>query len=383
MAPRRYQYPHASLTSTGRVRDHNEDSLLAAPPLYVVADGLGGHEAGEVASNIALQQLHTYAPKTPDTVGLMRATQKANNAILKAVETGIGKKGMGSTLTAAVIRDGRIAIAQVGDSRAYLLRSGRLARMTEDHSVVAAMLRSGSITEAEARVHPQRSVITRALGSDPNLVIDTYEFETMRGDYWLLCTDGLHGVLNDATIEETMLANPDVRSCAAELVRLANDAGGPDNISVIVVEIDTDTVDDSEQRQARRSNMGFFFASLLMIAIIFVTTFLGLAHYAQNRAYLSLGPSGNVAIYEGVPDSIFGKSLSTLSEESTIPLDSLPILDQRLILNNELTFDSLQAAKIELLRYSTIAIPLDPEENESGVPVVRPYEDDEDEAGLN
>lgn len=356
MSPRYTDYPHAFLTSTGKVRQHNEDAVLAFPPLYVVADGLGGHEAGEVASNLAIQIIQANAPKHPDGLGLMRAVQKANNAILKAVRDGVGKAGMGTTLTAAIIRDGRIVLAQVGDSRAYLLRSGRLAQVTEDHSVVAAMRRSGSISKAEARNHPQRNVITRALGSDNNLVVDTYEFETTRGDRWLLCSDGLHGVLTDDIIAEILLENPDPRACTEELVRIANEAGGPDNISAIVIDIDSETIRPSERKSNAFSNLRFLLGSFILIGIIFAGVLLGLFSYAKNRAYLGVSPQGYVSVYQGVPDTIFGKSYSKISLESTISIDSLPLLEQRGIITKELSFDSVRAAEMEVRRLTTLAI---------------------------
>lgn len=360
MSPRYTNYPHAVLTSTGRVREHNEDAVLAYPPLYVVADGLGGHEAGEVASNLAIQVIQGHAPKHPDSTGLMRSVQKANNAILKAVREGVGNPGMGTTLTAAIIRDGKIALAQVGDSRAYLLRSGRLAQVTEDHSVVAAMRRSGSISEAEARNHPQRNVITRALGSDNNLVVDTYEFDTTRGDRWLLCSDGLHGVLADEIIAEILLENQDPRQCCEELVRIANEAGGPDNISCIVVDIDSESIRPQEKLKTSFANLRFFFGSVLLIALVLAGVLMGLMTYAKNRSYLAVSPRGYVSVYAGVPDSILGQTYSRLSTESTIAIDSLPLLEQRPIISKELSFDSLRAAEMELKRLETVAIPPEP-----------------------
>lgn len=351
-----FQFPHAALSSVGRVREHNEDAILAVPPLYIVADGLGGHEAGEIASNLAIEKIQAYAPKRPDGAALMRAVQRANDTVIKAAEEGMGKPGMGTTVTAAIIADGKAAIAQVGDSRAYLLRSGRLAQVTEDHSVVAAMVRSGSLSPAEARRHPQRNVITRALGGDSSLVVDTYEFETLRGDRWLLCSDGLFGLIANEAIETVMNNNPDPRACAEELIRMANEEGGSDNISVIVVDVDSDHAPQRLHRENRRERSSFIWAGLLVIGFILAGTFFGLIRYAENRAYIAPGPTGRVAIYKGVPNGLLGQKISVLSEESTISLKSLPALDQKLVVSEDMTFDSLASARTELGRLAALAV---------------------------
>ena len=166
---------YGSRTDVGLVRDHNEDSLAVNPPLYAVADGMGGHAAGEVASEIAIQTLVANAPETPDGDDLARAVVAANHAVIRAAAEGIGRKGMGTTMTCAMLSGKRLVVAQVGDSRAYLLHEGSLQRITRDHSLMADLIESGQITVEEARVHPQRSVITRALGSDPSTLPDIYE----------------------------------------------------------------------------------------------------------------------------------------------------------------------------------------------------------------
>ena len=180
---------YGSRTDVGLVREHNEDSLAVNPPLYAVADGMGGHAAGEVASEIAIQTLVANAPETPDGDDLARAVVAANHAIIRAVHEGIGRKGMGTTMTAAMLSGKRLVIAQVGDSRAYLLHEGALQRITRDHSLMADLIDSGQITPEEAKTHPQRSVITRALGSDPSTLPDIYEMNVSAGDRLLLCSD--------------------------------------------------------------------------------------------------------------------------------------------------------------------------------------------------
>ena len=149
---------YGSRTDVGLVRNHNEDSLIAAPPLFAVADGMGGHAAGEIASEVAIQTLLQHAPDSPNGDNLARAVVAANRAVIRAAREGMGREGMGTTMTAAMLEGRRLVVAQVGDSRAYLLHQGMLQRITRDHSLMADYIESGQITEEEAKTHPQRSV---------------------------------------------------------------------------------------------------------------------------------------------------------------------------------------------------------------------------------
>ena len=189
-----------SRTDIGCLRDHNEDSLVVAPPLFAVADGMGGHAAGEVASEIAVNVLAERAPAHPDPEALGRAVEEANRAIIVAAHEGRGREGMGTTMTAAMLEGERLIIAQVGDSRAYLLHQGKLQQLTRDHSLMADMIEAGQLTPEEARTHPNRSVITRALGSDPHTQPDLYEINVETGDRLLICSDGLSGMVCDNDI---------------------------------------------------------------------------------------------------------------------------------------------------------------------------------------
>ena len=175
-----------SRTDIGCLRDHNEDSLVVTPPLFAVADGMGGHAAGEVASEIAVRVLSELAPEHPDGEALGRAIEEANRAVIQAAREGRGRQGMGTTMTAAMLEGERLVIAQVGDSRAYLLHQGKLQQLTRDHSLMADMIEAGQLTPEEARTHPQRSVITRALGSDAHLHPDIYEINVETGDRLLI-----------------------------------------------------------------------------------------------------------------------------------------------------------------------------------------------------
>ena len=205
-----------SRTDVGCVRDHNEDSLVVAPPLFAVADGMGGHAAGEVASEIAVNVLAELAPKDLDGAALEHAVEEANHEIIRAARDGRGREGMGTTLTACMLENERLVIAQVGDSRAYLLHHGKLQQLTRDHSLMADMIEAGQLTPEEARHHPQRSVITRALGSDPNTRPDMYEINVETGDRLLVCSDGLSSMIEDEQIEAVMRALPCTREPAGD-----------------------------------------------------------------------------------------------------------------------------------------------------------------------
>lgn len=225
-------------TDIGRVRDHNEDTLLASPPVFAVADGMGGHEAGEVASSLAVAtvkaaQLDSDEPE----VWVGRVVDSANTAVFaKGTQQG-GALRMGTTLTVAYTAPDAIYLGHVGDSRAYLLHDGRLRQLTDDHSLVAEWVRQGRITAEEAAVHPQRSVITRALGIDDAVQIDTMRVVPTAGDRLLLCSDGLTGCVSDADIAATLRDCTDPDEAAAKLIDLANAGGGDDNITAVIVDV--------------------------------------------------------------------------------------------------------------------------------------------------
>lgn len=213
-------------TDVGRIRPQNEDSLITREPLFAVADGMGGHEAGEVASEIAIETLAAQAPQTADARALGRAVMSANRAVIRAAEDGRGKPGMGTTMTAAILEGTKLVVAQVGDSRAYLLHGGRLSQITRDHSLMADLIEAGQITEEEARWHPQRSVITRALGSDPEMIPDLFDIQLDEGDRILLCSDGLSGMVYNEELEQILNAHEDPQECADALIEAANTNGG-------------------------------------------------------------------------------------------------------------------------------------------------------------
>ncbi len=244
-----------SATTVGKVRTHNEDSLFVAPPLYVVADGMGGHRAGEVASELAVQTISQLAPGYPNAPMLEAAVEEANLAVYDMACNNVKRKGMGTTVTAALLQDARLVIAQVGDSRAYLLHHGTLQQLTRDHSLMQDLIDAGEITAEQARIHPQRNYITRALGTAPTVQVDTYDLNVSPGDRLLLCTDGLSGMVNDHDLADTLSAVADPQKCVDALIRQANEAGGHDNITAIVVDVAKSAADTAADAREKRESI--------------------------------------------------------------------------------------------------------------------------------
>ena len=310
-----------SRTDVGNVRDQNEDSLIVRPPLFVVADGMGGHAAGEVASEIAVNTISELAPDHADAEALGRAVEEANRDIINAAISGKGREGMGTTVTAAILERNHLVIAQVGDSRAYLLHNGEMTQLTRDHSLMANMIEAGQITPEEARFHPNRSVITRALGNDPDTIPDLYEINVEDGDRLLLCSDGLYSMLEDDEIAAVMRRVSDPQRCAAVLVNGAIAAGGHDNVTVIVADAEGQA-QQKRRRVAIRTKLTIAFVLLLLVGIICGAAWGGYT-YLHNTAYLGQTEAGMVAVYRGVPGDVLGFSYSELVEETDVPVAKL------------------------------------------------------------
>lgn len=329
-----------SRTDIGCVRDHNEDSLVVTPPLFAVADGMGGHAAGEVASEIAVNTLAEYAPDHADSEALGFAVAEANRAVIRGVQDGIGREGMGCTMTAAILEGERLVIAQVGDSRAYLLHKGNLQQLTRDHSLMADMIEAGQLTYEEARYHPNRSVITRALGSDPHMAADLYELNVESGDRLLICSDGLTTMLEDGTIKEILERVKDPQRCASTLVSEANGAGGYDNTTTIVVDV-TGHAEVKRKKSARKVKMSMV-VTLLLLVLVVAGAFFGFRSYANTVAYLS-NDNGKVAVYRGIPGSLFGIQFNELDHTTDVSVSDLqPGVANRL--NDSIRVDNLDAA---------------------------------------
>ena len=271
-------------SDVGLVRSHNEDSFLVRAPLFAVCDGMGGHAAGEVASAIAVQSLADQAPMNADDILLGAAVEAANTAVIKGASEGKGKAGMGSTCTCLLIEDDHMAIAHVGDSRLYLLHRGTLVRLTHDHSYVEELVDAGEITADEARVHPSRSVITRALGSDPDMYADHFTLNVSTEDRLILCSDGLSSMIEDSEIEAIAVSSATPQAAADNLVAAALTAGGHDNVTVIVVDVIDDGLEDRRRKKRHRTVL---YVSVVTLAI--VATLVGLlAIYAFSFTHLTL-----------------------------------------------------------------------------------------------
>ena len=309
-----------SRTDIGYVRDYNEDSLIIIPPLFAVADGMGGHEAGEIASEITVNTLAELAPSHLDAEGLTAAVEAANYNVMKAPRQGIGRDGMGTTLTAAMLEGERLLIAQVGDSRAYLLHKGHLQQITRDHSLMADLIEAGQITPEEARVHPNRSVITRAIGSDIHMRPDIYELNVDAGDRILLCSDGLSSMISNNAIESIMRRQSDAQHCADELVTAALENGGADNVTVVVADVPGFS-EVREKKRAHKSRVFYIGLAIALVAVIFTAGFGGYA-FISNSAYL-IEENGKVSVYRGTPDDFMGIKLSTLDHTTNVDVDKL------------------------------------------------------------
>ena len=245
----RFEWGAAS--DAGRVRPANEDAAVAEEGLFAVADGMGGHAAGEIASRVAVEALRSNAGD-----GLVEAVRLANRAVLDKAAEDPALRGMGTTVCALALVEGdppQVLVVNVGDSRAYLLRDGELQQLTDDHNLVAELEREGRITHEEALVHPQRNIITRVLGNDPDVEVDQFPIDVFRGDRFLICSDGLFNEVEDDAIEDVLRAERVPQDAADELVRRANALGGRDNISVVVVDV---VDDDGRAREASAALAG-------------------------------------------------------------------------------------------------------------------------------
>jgi PPM family protein phosphatase len=228
----------AADSNTGRKRRHNEDAFVAAPPVFAVADGMGGAQAGEVASSLAAETIeqNDVDPGGSGEERVIALIKAANRRVHYRATSDAAASGMGTTMTVALVQeDGTVAIGHVGDSRAYRLRDGELEQLTEDHSLVAELVRRGELSPEEAAVHPQRSVITRALGTEPDVDVDAFTVEARDGDLFLLCSDGLTSMVDVRTIAEILERNrASLAGATSALIKTANDRGGDDNITAVV-----------------------------------------------------------------------------------------------------------------------------------------------------
>ncbi len=224
-----------SRTDVGRVRTSNQDAVIFAPPLYGVADGMGGHRGGEEASASCRDGVtELLKTRTPEKEMLVNAVRIVNRRVNLRSEEDENLSGMGTTLTLLWFGSETAYLAHVGDSRCYLLRDGKLEQVTEDHSMVMEMVKAGIITREQMRTHPMRNVITRAVGTDRIIQVDSDELERREGDVWLICSDGLHGLVDEETIK-SVLEDTYLEQAADRLMQLALEGGGGDNISLVLI----------------------------------------------------------------------------------------------------------------------------------------------------
>jgi PPM family protein phosphatase len=332
-------------TDIGRVRDRNEDAYLVDEPLFVVADGMGGHRGGDVASRMAVDTIEALFRRGEGA--LTEQVQEANRAVFERSSIDRSVAGMGTTLTAALVQGARARLAHVGDSRAYLLRGGDLKMLTEDHTLVQRMVQQGEITEAEAERHPQRSVVTRALGIEMSIPVDEAIVDLEPGDRLLLCSDGLTSMVDDRRVAEILEDEADPQAAAEALVRAANDGGGVDNTTVIVLAVEGDgepgpavrhdTAVDPAPRRAeatppaetrgtparardRRSRpaWGRVALALGIAAAVVALGLVGLRAYLDSQWYVGAS-DGHVAVFQGIPADVAGFELHHVVVETTIP----------------------------------------------------------------
>jgi PPM family protein phosphatase len=327
----------SALTDTGRRRRHNEDAYVCDPPLFAIADGMGGAQAGEIASHLAATSVQHSERDGGSEARVAQLIQDANRSVYERARADESTSGMGTTMTIALVDGELVRIGHVGDSRAYLVREHALEQLTEDHSLVGELVRSGRLSPEEAEDHPHRSVITRVLGTDPEVDVDSFTVEAKPGDLFMLCSDGLTSMVDDGRILQLIEERAgDVKAAAQALVDEANANGGEDNITVILFQIallddtieipgasvatepavvaDEDTLGDLDAVQvvtaesapalaapARRSRL-LSWKVLVPVVLVVLAALAGAGVYGLSRAnFVGVDDNGYVAVYQGVP----------------------------------------------------------------------------------
>lgn len=355
-------------TDVGRVREGNEDSYLVDAPLFVVADGMGGHVAGDVASATAVEVLdeRSSSMRASEPSSLESAIKEANVAIFKKAQSDAALRGMGTTCTLLMIDGSNAQFAHVGDSRAYLFRQGKLSQITEDHTLVNRMVAEGRIDEDEARHHPQRSVITRALGVDSDVQVDLVSLRLEDGDRILLCSDGLTTMLENPDVSQVLSNENDPQAAAENLIHAANAAGGEDNITAIVIDFvpsnepppppqgsrastapprtrqDTDPGKPQKVRTSRLPRT--LFAASVVLVLLVGGGYAGARFFLDRSWFVGVNDSGYVAIYKGIPDEVAGLTLRSEEQTTTVAASDL-CGSLRSNVEDGIKVDSLDAAR--------------------------------------
>jgi protein phosphatase len=352
----------AAATHTGMMRRTNEDAHLARPPLFVVADGMGGSRAGEVASRLAVTTFEGLGGTTGLPEELLRTTiADANSRIHAAAERDAAQAGMGTTITAALVTDATVSFGHVGDSRAYLWRAGVLQQLSDDHSLVGELVRRGALTPEEAERHPQKNIITRTVGTEPALAVDTWTLEAAQDDVFLLASDGLNNMVRDSEIARILGAAPSLAHAARELVRAANAAGGADNITALLFRVgdgppvtaaevppettllpDMEFADEPQPKRRRGFRRLLFVLSALVVSGALV---LGGLAALREAHFVGAGDDGNLAIYQGVPYDVVGDlRLYRRIRTSAIPVATLTPAERATLFDHKIvSLDDAQA----------------------------------------
>jgi serine/threonine protein phosphatase PrpC len=391
----------AAASHVGKIRSNNQDSGYSGRQLFMVADGMGGHAGGDVASAIATKRIieadQRYQTPQDAEFALQAALIAANSQLAETVFEHTELTGMGTTVSALVVLEGEVAIAHIGDSRVYLFRDGELSQITIDHTFVQRLVDSGRITEQEAMVHPRRSVLMRVLGDvESSPEIDTSILATLPGDRWLICSDGLSGVVSNGGIAAALSTSLDVQGVADRLIKESLDGGAPDNVTIVVVDIGsaTERVDvptvvgsaaaplafgeepgrsralrmsslrlhpvrethfepdsqdylseliEEDERRTRRRKITWLIGIILLITTIVGAGFLGY-QWTQTRYYVGVEGS-NIAIFKGVQQDLGPISLSSVYEDTTLKVSLLRVFDRQQV-QQTISATSLEDAKL-------------------------------------
>ena len=404
----------AAASHVGKIRSNNQDSGYAGHELFVVADGMGGHAGGDVASAIAVTRIREadreYETASEAEFALQSALIAANSLLAETVFEHPELTGMGTTVSAMIRVGDRIALAHIGDSRIYLFRDGELKQVSTDHTFVQRLVDSGRITEEEAMVHPRRSVLMRVLGDvDASPEIDTWVLDTRPGDRWLICSDGLSGVVKHDDLKAALAAKDGPKQVADRLIKQSLDAGAPDNVTVVILDIaDTsrgdvvkepvtvgsaaaplqfgepqpatrasrlptlrlhpmrpatgpthfepqsedylDELIEEDERRARRRRFTWMFGLAVLVIAIALAALFGY-QWTQSRYFVGESPAGNVAIFQGVQQNLGPIVLSHVYEESNVAVSDLPAYDKQLV-QQTINADSLSSAQAILEQLS-------------------------------
>jgi len=394
---------HAAATDPGKRRRRNEDAYVAEPPLFAVADGMGGAQAGEIAARIAATVLRE-SPGGSGEDAVVKLIKEANRRVFESAASDQARSGMGTTITAAMVEGDRVQIGHVGDSRAYRVRDGRLEQLTEDHSLVAELVRSGRLAPEEADSHPQRSVITRTVGTDPDVDVDTFSVDARPGDIFFVCSDGLTTMVSDEAILGLVERNrASLEKAAKALVDAANKGGGEDNITIVLFEIDekgagvteetatlpvveeppadaeeetlsglqgVPTIDVDDTRMLSREELGAMAgrgrdhhrrvsrAAVIAGSTTLVVVLAALVVWSLSRSYfVGAETNGKLAVYQGFPWNIAGGvRLYRLRYESPVLAGQLSQSERRKLLGGH-DLRSYDAALRALKRYEVEVVP--------------------------